>query len=243
MTRLYFHHATSTVSGTLPNSEQSSRALNFNFDAQSVNRSMDTTIGTAQQSLTFNTTATRSDDFGYCTKFVSEPLDLTSVSANTWTYNFACLCNNVTVVTFFPVFAANARTIVTCYVWRPSTGAKVANIFDGNASNTYNDNGDLNQTNERSQHGTFSGSAVTCQAGDVIVLEMWVVLSTGSSSSANVSVYYDGTTVTSSSGTVVTNHASYLETPQTLTFQAGGGAITMTEVASKTYSNKFITKV
>lgn len=243
MTRLYFHHATSGVSGTLPNSEQSSRALIFNFDAQSVNRSMNTTIGTAQQALTFATTATRNDDFGYCTKFISEPLDLTSVSANTWTYNFAALCSNVTVVTFYPVFAANSRTIVTCYVWRPSTGAKVANIYDGNTSNTYNDNGDLNQTNERSQHGTFVGSAVTCQVGDVIVLEMWVVLSTASTSSANVSVYYDGTTVTSTSGTAVTNHASYLETPQTLSFVTGGAPITMTQSAAKTYSNKFITKV
>ena len=213
------------------------------MDAQSVNRSMNTTIGTSQQALTYTTTATRSDDFGYCTKFISEPLDLTSVSANTWTYNFAALCNNVTVVTFYPVYTANSRTVVTCYVWRPSTGAKVANIYDGNTSNTYNDNGDLNQTNERSQHGTFTGSAVTCQVGDVIVLEMWVILSTGSSSSANVQVFYDGTTVTSNSGTAVTNHASYLETPQTLTFQAGGGTITMTQVSAKTYANKFITKV
>lgn len=242
MTRLYFHNAVSGITGTLPNAEQSAKTSAANFESPANNRSMDSTIGTAQTSLSFVNTSTRSNATIYVTKFISPNLNQTSIAANTWTWNFAAQNTN-TVLDDFPTYSSNDRVPMCCYVWRPSTGAKVSNIFDGDASNTYRDVAGWDQTTERSEHGTFTGSSVTCQVNDVIVMEMWCIIHATSASSSTAVIFYDGTTVTSSSDTAVSNHASYLETPETLSFVAGGAPIAMTESAAKTYSNKFITKV
>ena len=77
---------------------------------------------------------------------------------------------------------------------------------------------------------------------DVLILEVWFPNTEGDSDP--FSFRYDGTTVNTTDNAAVTNPASFLETPENLTFAGGpGGPITMTESAAKTYSNKFITKV
>jgi hypothetical protein len=99
-----------------------------------------------------------------------------------------------------------------------------------------------NQIVEKSEHGTFTGAAVASTAvGDVIVFEAWVWVNNSSTVLSNLSYYFDGTTATLADGTTVSNHASFIETPQNLVFV--GAFIDMTQVAAKTYSNKFITKV
>lgn len=242
VTRLYLHNAVSGVTGTLPSTEQSTQTSALNFESQATNRSMDTTIGTAQVQLDFTNSATRSNVWGYMSKFVSPSLNQTSVAANTWRWNFAAQVNN-TALDDYPTPGANNTVPVCCYVWRPSTGAKVANILDGNASDTYRDVAGFGQTTERSEDGTFIGSAVTCQVNDVIVFEAWCRVKSSVTTSAVISFMYDGTTVTLTNNTAVSNHASFIETPENLSFIAGGAPIDMTESAAKTYSNKFITKV
>jgi hypothetical protein len=244
-TRMFLHHALSSVSGTLPNSEQSSKAINFNYDAQSVNRSMDTTIGTSQATLSFISNQVRNDEFGYVTKFISPNLNQTGLAANTWSWNYAAKISAGGPINAYPTPSTSDNMPICVYVWRPSTGAKVANIFDGNTSTTGYDVGFENNLNEVVEKGTFSGAAVAGTAvNDVIVVEMWVRLDAVNTTSTTCSVFYDGTTVnTGASGTTVSNHASFLETPENLTFVAGGAPIDMTQVAAKTYSNKFITKV
>lgn len=242
MTRLYLHNALNALSGTFPTTEQSSKTSTVNFEAQTVNRSMNTTIGTSQASLTFVNTTVRNDEFGYVSKFVSEPLNMTSITAQTWTWNFAAKISAGAPINAYPTPSTSDNLPVSVYVWRPSTGAKVLNIFDGNTSTTGYDVGFENNLNEVNEQGTFSGAAVTSQVGDVIIIEIWVRIDAVSTTSATLSIFYDGTTVnTSASGTTVTSHASFLETPQTLTFTAP--TIDMTQSAAKTYSNKFITKV
>lgn len=244
-TRLYLHHAVSGVTGTLPSTEQSAQTAALNYESQATNRSMNTTIGTSQNQLDFTNSTVRSDAFGYVTKFVSANLNQTSIAANTWLYNYAAKCSAGGPINAYPTPSTNDRVPVCCYVWRPSTGAKVANIFDGNASATYWDLGFENITVETLQNGNFAGAAVTTQVNDVIVLEIWVRVDAVSTTSAVLSIMYDGTTVNTSATnpTSVTNHASFLETPENLAFVAGGAPIDMTESAAKTYSNKFITKV
>lgn len=248
-TRLYLHQTASGVSGTLPTTEQSTKTSAFNYESQTNNRSMNTTIGTAQQTvqMTSVVTPTTTDNACLVTKFISLPLNQTSVAANTWTYNFSVKVSSTTVVRDHPSNETNDRIPACCYVWRPSTGAKVANIIDGNTAAQYYDVGNFSDqtptTAQSTEHGTFAGSAVTCQVGDVIVLEAWVWINTSTSGSATYNYYYDGTTVTTTNGPTVSNHAAFLETPETLSFQAGGAPIDMTESAAKTYSNKFITKV
>lgn len=238
-TRLYFHAATSTVSGTLPSTEQSSRTSAQNVDAQTVNRSMNTSIGTAQTSVT-GTSANATDRIVYITKFISQPLVTTSISANTWTLNFAYKIANSTNQTA-PVREATGNPKynvmpLTCYVWRPSTGAKVGNIIDADSAGTSGEFHDCSQTgtSELVEQGTFSGSAVTATAGDVIVLEAWIY-STDSTARANaINWYYDGTTANTTNESVVSNHASFLESPQAITFSTGSNNIakTLTETVT-----------
>ena len=245
-TRLYLHDAASAISGTLPSTEQSSRTAAVSIDAQTINRSMNTTIGTAQV-VKSATSANATDRIYYITKFVSDNLNQTSIAANTWTYNFAFKIANVSNQ-ICPVFSTGGNEFnhlpITVYVWRPSTGAKVSNILDANSGvNTFHDCS-WTSVNELVERGTFAGSAVTCQVNDVIIMEAWCYSSDSTARANAINYYYDGTTVNTTNQATVSNHASYLETPENIAFGAGGGApIDMTQSAAKTYSNKFITKV
>lgn len=80
-TRLYFHAVTDSTSG-LPTSEQSTLTANGTVDAQSTNRSMTITKGTSETSLALATNATTSLQRYYFSRFVSTPLNQTSVAAN-----------------------------------------------------------------------------------------------------------------------------------------------------------------
>jgi len=216
MTKLYFHNATSSVSGTLPTTKQGAYTTALvSVDAYTVNRSMSTTIGTSQttqQSPTMSST----NKTVYFTKFVSDTLTSTSIAADTWNYAFAAQESAATGN--FPVTTTGAVN-VTVYVWRPGTGTKIGTIMDGNSSGTGFTEPSSTNT-EKSVFGTFTGSAVTCQAGDVIIMEVY--FATAATSAGFVSFFYfDGTTETNNNGTTVSSHASYIESPgQTLTFGA-----------------------
>lgn len=246
-TRLYFHQTVSAVTGTLPATEQSTKTSHGNFEAQTNNRTMNTTIGTAQVTKTFPLAenVASGGEWFFVTKFVSEPLSQSGLAANTWTYNFACSNSNNSPTDDYPTYPTPSTDVpMCCYVWRPSTGAKVGNIRDGDAQGYYDVGFDANNvTVEVSEHGTFSGSAVAgATTGDVIVFEAWVNTSTSSTVATTMSYMFDGTTATLADGTTVSNHASFLETPENLVF-VSSAPITMTQAAAKTYSNKFITKV
>ena len=132
MTRLYFHAATSALSN-LPTTEQSSLTSIKDVDAQSVNRTMNTTIGTSQASLALTSNATTSLQRYYFTRFVSETLTgVSSITAQTWTYNFAASEPTGGALANYPI-ATTGPVRVVCYVWRPGTG-KVGDILDGNSS-------------------------------------------------------------------------------------------------------------
>lgn len=213
MTKLYFHNATTEVTGTLPSTVQSALGStpSFTADAASVNRSMNSTIGTSQASLAISATAATNKL--YFTRFVSDPLTTTSISANTW--NFALAAKEVSLSGNFPVSGTTTGN-VTVYVWRPSTGAKVSNIIDSTTGASFTEPSVANT--EKSIFTTFSGSAVTAQAGDVICIEIY--WSCAATAATTDTFYYDGTTETNASGTTVSNHASYIETPQSLSFQS-----------------------
>lgn len=222
-TRLYFHAASSGLSN-LPTTEQSTLTATVNSDALTVNRSMDTSIGTSQASFVLNSSATSSAQNLYYSRFVSPALNMASLPAQTWTYNFSCQVSN----TFanFPVTNSNQPIPICCYVWRPGTG-KVANVLNGNSASVYNELS-TNNTN-LAMHGTFSGAAVnSMQSGDVLVFEMWHTISQANNTARTTTMYYDGTTVNTSMNTTSTSHASFLESPQDFTFDGGGSPTSMT---------------
>jgi len=222
-TKLFLHAASTTVTGSLPINQfggtaptvQGGAAPRFyttGADATSVNRSMNTTIGTAQTSIAITTNATTSAQTYYFTKFVSLPLGQTSIAANTWTFNNA-------VAETSNLFTKFNGVSMYLYVWRPSTGALVGFICNNavisgpvepNAGNA-----------EKFETTTWTGSAVTCQTGDVLILEIWATTTQGLATAYTDTFYYDGPTDnTGTSGTTtVSNQASYISTPETISFQ------------------------
>ena len=235
-TRLYFHNTQDDTSG-LPTAEQSSLTADQSAEAQTINRSMNDTIGSGQtyiRQLSIGTTGTR---YYYYTRFVSPPLYQTSIAPNTWTYSFAA--RSTTGSANFPVSGTDKPVRINVYVWRPSTQTKIGTILDGNTASTVDEGG---ANVERASTTTFSGSGVSSiVAGDVIIIEIWFIIAQSFTNQYYDDFFYDGTTVTTTDGTV-SNHASFLETPEIINFQAGSGGITMTEVAALTYANKSIDK-
>lgn len=200
---------------------------------------MNTTIGSSQTSKAQVTVDDLSRQY-YFTRFVSEGLNQPSISANTWTYNFSAKAQpSAPTRGNFPVDGNDKSVRVVCYVWRPGTG-KIGDILDGNSAATVDEPSD---NIEVSHHVTFSGSAVSSiQNGDVIAFEVWFVIDPlGGATPATMTFYYDGTTVNTTDNSTVSNHASFIETPENLAFLASSG--NMTNSNTKTYSNKFITKV
>src|SRR5215510_11780019 len=87
-TRLFLHAATDSTTG-LPTAEQSSLTATNNAEgSQTTNRVMDTTTGVLETSLNV-TIAGSAIENNYYTRFVTASLNMSSLSANTWTYNFA----------------------------------------------------------------------------------------------------------------------------------------------------------
>ena len=226
-TKFYFHNATSTVGGTLPTSIQSALGSTSTVsDAVTVNRSMDTTIGTSQTSKALSTAASASAQVIYFTRFVSAKLNQTSVAANTWTIGYADQESNAAAN--FPVTTSGALRI-TVYVWKPSNGTKYGNILDGTGPTVAEAT-----TSETTTYGTFSGSAVSSlTAGDaVICVEMIYQVTQGNASSRTDTIYYDGTTEPSSDNAAASTCAAFLSTPETLTFTKDVTKALATETAN-----------
>ena len=236
-TRLYFRSQTDSTSG-LPTAEQSSISALKNMEgSQTTNRQMTTAIGSSQTGIT-DTVVNETAHNLYFTRFVSPALSVSSIAANTWTYNFSTEQSNA--LGNFPVVTSGSVRAV-CYVWRPSSSTKIGTIRDGTTTS-----GDVNEpaaSTQKAHHTTFTGAEVlSVSAGDVIIFEVWFTVDPAvGGGSTVVSFYYAGNTANTTKDATVSNHASFIETPQDDLFAPS--TMAMTETAAKTYSNKFITKV
>lgn len=223
-TKLYLRNSTNATSG-LPTTEQSTnKTPSYNLVAQNINNNMLTTKGTAQVerfgSFPDDTTCI------YLGRWVSPPITVTSISANTWTLNFAAWKENTD--SEFPVEGTNQPLGVNCYVWRPGTG-KVGTILDGNTASVYDSPSAADS--ERVMHGTFSGSAVSgIQTNDVLIIELFTVRVITPNTNDDCAIYFDGTTENTTENAVVSNHASYIETPEDNLFGAGTTPVSQTSI-------------
>lgn len=194
---------------------------------------MNTTKGSSQASKAV-TTNSAGTTLVYFTRFCSDPLNQTSISANTWNYVFGAQQSNTGMN--FPIGAGSGSqslSYVIAYVWRPSTGAKVSDIFDSASNADFGISGAAT-TSEVSYSLTFGGSAVTCQVGDIICFEVSIFFNPSAGSKTGT-FYYDGTTDPSTTdGTAVSSAASYIETPQTIAFSGGGGPQNITKSLTET---------
>ena len=237
-TRLYFHAANSVLSN-LPTTEQSSLTASVTVDAVTVNRNMNTTIGTSQTSLAATTLAQTAQQSIYFTRFVSDALSgVSSIPAGLWAYDFAASESNVSAN--FPTSGvAGAGVRCTCYVWRPSNQTKLGIIYEGASTNAI----EGAASTEVAEHVEFTGSAVASVVdGDVVIFEVWIQPTQAAATSYTDTFFYDGTTVTIGNflaATTVSNHASFLDCSDALTF-AGAGPVDCT-VTGKTLYNKTTT--
>ena len=210
-TRLFLHSATNTASD-LPTASQSSLLpATITVDTATLNRSMDLNIGLAQTSLVATTNATTDAQKLYFCRFVSPPLEAQTIPANTWTINVG-MTKSASAANF-PVNTGPAAIPIVFYVWRPGTG-KVGSILEGNSDAVFTEVGTANDVIT----GTFAGSSITVQKGDVLVYEVWYQVVQGGATSRSDTLYFDGTTVTLTNLSIISNHAAFLETPDTLTF-------------------------
>jgi hypothetical protein len=176
---------------------------------------MNVTIGTSQTSLANSSTPDTGAHNYYVARWVSPVLNQTSVAANTWTYNFASAESNANAN--FPCSGTNQPVRVNCYVWKPSNGTKYGTILDGNTGNLFDEPA---VTTETAHEGTFTGAAVSSLTANdaVIVFEAWFVLTQAHASAYTQTFYFDGTTENSTENAAVSNHASFISTPENLVF-------------------------
>jgi len=214
-TKLYLHAASSTVTGTLPTSEQSTLTADANLftgEDGTANRLMNTTIGVSQANLTNTSTADTNAHNYYIARWVSPLLYQGSISANTYTVEYAA--KEANAAANFPRSSTGVM-YVNCYIWKPSDGTKVGTILDGNS----NADGEESSTTQTVINFTFAGAAVTgLTPGDaVLVFEMWAQVTQGNGTARVQDVYFDGTTENST-----TNEAAFLSTPENLRFSDVG---------------------
>ena len=205
-----------------------------NFEAnQATNRVMNTTIGTSQTSLANSSLAFTAQKIYYCARFVSPLLGQSSIAANTWTYSFAAQQSSASAR--FPVNTGNPAYL-NIYVWRTSTQAIVGTICDGATANI-----SISAfTTERAFTTTITGSAVSSinSNDDVLVCEIWFKITQGTAGTFTQTFYFDGATENTSNNTVGSDHATFISTPETITFYTGPPPPVDTTVTGKTLYNK-----
>jgi hypothetical protein len=190
-TRFFFATDTAAFAPTagskstaLPNGTDNSLTAN---DSQSL-------LLTANNSAvteTINTLAQTARQSGRFARFTSGSVTAQTISANTWTVVIDPRESNN---------SADAFLALSAYVWRPSTNSVVGYIYDSNAQI-----GSEWTTSLSSVTYTFSGSAVSAQLGDVVVIEVWYTAAQAKATSYQVQVRYN-------------TSSQYLETPQDLNF-------------------------
>lgn len=166
------------------------------------NNTLSTVKGTAQTASAITSLAqTAAQSGNWVPRFVSLPLDAQTISANTWTIFWGDQESNA---------AANAFLALSIYVWRPSTNTRVGFVYDSAA----NIGAEFSTTAE-AQSATISGSAVTADRGDVLIVEFWYTATQSMGTAYTITFSYDGTNETTT-GTGNASVATYIETPQNL---------------------------
>jgi hypothetical protein len=220
-TKFYLHNASRGAPsvGALPSAANSTLISFEDFDAQTNNHSLNTTIGISQASFSPSLNGTRNNQDRFIGKWVTDlTINQSSIAANTWIYDFAALSPGAW--DYVVDDSTGTKTYVCIYVWRPSTSTVVGKIADAFTGTTYPFVG----TSEVTAAGTFTGSAVSSiVANDVLVFEAW--WSAGQTNTTGTfSYFFDGTTEpTATSNTAISSAASFISTPENIALIAESG--------------------
>lgn len=213
-TRLYFRSATNALTGTFPTTEQSAATAQATATGANTLRTMSTAPGTAQTSLAVTTSAVTTAQSNFMGFFCSRPLlGAQTVGGGAMILNGAENESNA---------AANWWiNSLNIYVWRPSTGVRVGTIRDAATVSLGGLEPTATNNNQVSHITGITSTAVSAADGDVVICEIWVRATQGSAMSYTGTFFYNGTTVNTTENAVVTNHASFIELTENLTFKTG----------------------
>ena len=158
----------------------------------------------AAQTLIFNGSSnpTTTHQDAWMGRFISEPIGVSQVNANTWTIAVAVAEANAN---------GNAFLSITLYVLKNDDTVR-GFIYDTDTAL-----GTEFATNENGRVVTIAGAAVTgCVSTDRIVCEIWWhTTAQGMGTSYTRSLWVNGT-IDPADGVAISNAASYIETPQTI---------------------------
>ena len=221
-TKLYFHGASNAAAGTYPAGEQSSATPSWSATGAATLRTMNTTIGTAQTSLSGTSLANTGLQLPFMGHFTSPPLNGTQEITGSLRLNVALTQSNTQMNL--------GQYLSTClYVWRPSTGVVVGKLYEGpgnqiavtgaaapSAANT-----------EKVDWGSVSGAStmVTALDGDVLICEVWPAFIQGTAAAYTATFFFDGTTENTTLNATVSNHAAFVEVDENLVFKTAAAAL------------------
>lgn len=220
-TRLYLR-STFQNSNVSPSSELSAALPTGTNNSATISgaKRLSTTKGSTSNSYFISSLAQTSLQSGNIDIWVSDPLNSQTISSNTWTLFLQTREEDP---------AANANSAASVYIWRPSKSVVVGYIYDSiNVLNfSYQTGGSANEWSDSyptAATATFSGNQVVANEGDVLVYEVWYRASQSKASSYSLYIYYNGTNDTTT-GDANTSAASYIETPQNLSFMTSKSSI------------------
>jgi hypothetical protein len=144
---------------------------------------------------TLGTAASTSLQSGFLFLQTSAPLAAQTISAGNWNWQILCSESSGT---------ANAQLALSVYVWRPSTSAVVGYVYDSATPL-----GSEWPTTFGTVAGALTGAAVTCAAGDRLVIEWYAVCSQDTAA---------GTTLSLFGGLDGSGRGTWIEATQTLAF-------------------------
>lgn len=180
-------------------------------------RTLSTTIGTGQVASTIDTLAITTPQTGLLGIFATNPIANESVVVGAGSIVLNCADANTdnTSMAFYPKG-------VNIYVWRPSTSSIVGYILDAADLDLSTASPKTFTSTETVTHITgILGAPVPAIEGDIIVVEVWTTMTQGMATSYTGTWYYNGTTENTTQGSAATNHASYIEFTENITFKTG----------------------
>jgi hypothetical protein len=177
--KFYWHAATSGDAGTLPTAKVSAYVVDGTSSTANTNMAMDATKGASQASSAASGSAAGHTAFNQ--RFVSAPIAAQTISG-TVTVSVGEAQAQSTYKPQFTVYLA---------LWRPSTGAKVGDLYSGASMSQ----GGAGTTEQALSSGALTLTSQTALDGDIIVVEVYG--SSNYSSDTTCTTYYDGTTESS----------------------------------------------
>lgn len=223
-TKLYFHVDNATDLGTSP---PSTKRTGLTIDAymgsaETQNLACDETAGPSQDFAAGSSVSTTATQTMYGQRFFSPPLAAQTIggSSQTITINVANQQSNA---------AMNFGTEIRVHVgvWRPSTNSFLGPGPSSDYINALSITSGLAEPgaagSERVNHGTatFTPNSFTVEEGDRLCIEVIWRFTQGMSTSYTGTFYYDGTTENTTTNSVVSNHASFIQFSDTITFSSG----------------------